>query len=90
MFADFVLLTTSFPSAGPILKFVLDLMESLSIKVNDFRSPDYYRYLMQVSSVGTEKPAMHIRLSNVILIGFRRPSKLAIACSLTWQTLNLT
>ena len=42
------MLTSSFPSVGPILKFVMELMDQVTIQISDFKTPEFYSKLLQV------------------------------------------
>ena len=47
---DFVLLSSPSPSNGPIFKFILDLMQTLKIKINDFTSSsDVYLNILKAA-----------------------------------------
>jgi gamma-glutamyltranspeptidase len=46
-YQDFVLLTSSFPSLGPVLKIVLGAMSELKVKIDDFTKPEYYKNLLE-------------------------------------------
>lgn len=49
---DFVLLTAPFPSNGPILKYVIELMKTLNLKVSDFKMSDFYKNLLHAVRLG--------------------------------------
>jgi gamma-glutamyltranspeptidase len=53
-FNDFVLLTTTYPSMGPAIKFVLELMAAQPpIKSDDFKtSVDLYNRVLETSRLG--------------------------------------
>jgi len=49
---DFALLTTNFPSNGPIIKFILDLVKSASLKASDFQTSEFYSRLLEATKLG--------------------------------------
>jgi gamma-glutamyltranspeptidase len=52
-FNDFVLLTTTYPSMGPAIKFILELMASQpALRVSDFKSADVYNKILESSRLG--------------------------------------
>jgi gamma-glutamyltranspeptidase len=47
-YQDFMLLTTHYPSNGPILKFLLDLMSKLNIKLDDLNKLEFFHRFIEV------------------------------------------
>lgn len=48
-YQDFMLLTTQYPSNGPILKFLFDLMSKLDVKLDDFVRLEFYHRFIEVN-----------------------------------------
>lgn len=51
-FNDFVLLSSSYPSAGPALKFIIDSLSNLSISTENIRSADTLAKILEASKMG--------------------------------------
>lgn len=49
---DFILMTAPFPSNGPILKYVIELMKTSNLKVDDFKTTRFYKNLLQATRLG--------------------------------------
>lgn len=54
---EFVVLTAPFPSNGPILEYAMKLMESLNLKFEDFKKPEFFTHLLQASEMGYKMTA---------------------------------
>ncbi len=54
---DFMLLTAALPSNGMIVKYVVDLMHSLSLKAEDFQKTEFFTSLLQASELGYKMSA---------------------------------
>ncbi|RNA25419.1 gamma-glutamyltranspeptidase 1-like [Brachionus plicatilis] len=52
IFNDFVLLTASYPSAGPALKFIIDSLSDLSINLDNIRSAETLAKILEASKMG--------------------------------------
>ena len=46
------MLTNPFPSNGPILKFIIDIMKSASLQVADFKTSKFYEQLLEATQLG--------------------------------------
>lgn len=51
-FNDFVLLTTSYPSAGPSLKFIIDSLSDSSINLENVKSAEILAKILEASKMG--------------------------------------
>ena len=49
LYNDFVLMTSAFPSNGPIIKFIIEIMKSVPLKLADFQTANFYKRLLQVN-----------------------------------------
>lgn len=49
---DFILLTAPYPSNGPVLRYILEMMHSLELKVGDFKSTTFFNNLLKAASMG--------------------------------------
>lgn len=65
---DFVLLTAPFPSNGPILKYVLEMMQTLSLKIDDFSKPEFFTNLLHAASMGYKMAAYTADPSDTTLL----------------------
>lgn len=54
---DFKLLTAPFPSNGPIVKYVVELMHTLSLKMDDFSKAKFYTDLLRATDLGYKMSA---------------------------------
>ena len=54
---DFVALTAPFPSNGPIVGYTLKMMETLNLKVANFKTSDFVTHLLQASAMGYKMSA---------------------------------
>lgn len=54
---NFVLLTAQFPSNGPVFRYILEMMETLKLKVADFEKADFYKNLLHATSLGYKMSA---------------------------------
>jgi len=78
-YKDFNLLTASYPSNGPILKFILKMMEQVNAKEEDFKSAEYYHRLLEAIKIA------YIGQSNIA-----DPYQTKVMNYLTDNFLNLT
>lgn len=54
---DFMLLTAPFPSNGPIVKYVIELMHTLSLTMDDFAKAKFYTDLLRATELGYKMSA---------------------------------
>lgn len=54
---DFMLLTAPFPSNGPIVKYVVELMHTLSLTLDDFAKAKFYTDLLRATELGYKMSA---------------------------------
>lgn len=45
---DYILLTSPAPSIGPALKFILELMKTFNVKLEDFQTSTFYSNILKV------------------------------------------
>ena len=45
-------MTTSYPSAGPTIKFILDLIKSFPASLNDLKTATFYERLLEATKLG--------------------------------------
>lgn len=53
-----MILTPSFPSSGPIIKFIIDLIKSFSFDKQTIKSADFYTRLLEASKLGYNLAAL--------------------------------
>ena len=55
---DFALITSSSPSSGPILKFMVDLLQTFNYKKSDMLSTELFANLLKVSKMATSMSSL--------------------------------
>lgn len=65
---DFIVLTAAYPSNGPVFRYVLELMETLKLTVEDFKNSEFYHRLLQANEMGYEMSAYTADPSDTTLL----------------------